>query len=139
MKNIWKEFKEFAFKGNVIDMAVGVVIGAAFSSIVNSLVGDIITPLIGLIFDKDFSALTATVGNVEIAYGAFVSAIINFFIVAIVLFLFIKGINTAKKLAEKKEEPKEPAAPTTKVCPFCKSEIALDATRCPHCTSKLDD
>lgn len=138
MKKVLKEFKEFAFKGNVLDMAVGVVIGAAFSAIVNSLVGDIISPLIGLIFDKDFSGLTATVGNVEIAYGAFISAIINFFIVAIVLFLFIKAINSARKLTEK-EEAKEEAAPTTKVCPFCKSEIALDATRCPHCTSKLDD
>ena len=136
MKKLWKEFKTFAFKGNVMDMAVGVVIGAAFSAIINSLVGDIISPLIGLLFDNDFSGLTAKVGNVDIAYGSFITAIINFFIVALVLFAIIKAFNGAEKSLKK---PEEPAAPTTKICPFCKTEIPLEATRCPHCTSDLKE
>ncbi|MBQ3663524.1 MAG: large conductance mechanosensitive channel protein MscL [Clostridia bacterium] len=137
MKKLWNEFKTFAFKGNVMDMAIGVIIGAAFGAIVSSLVGDIISPLIGLIFKQDFSTLTATVNEVEIHYGAFLSAVINFLIVAMVLFLVIKSINKASSLKKKPEEA--PAAPTTKVCPFCKSEIPIGATRCPHCTSELED
>lgn len=135
MKKLWKEFREFAFKGNVMDMAVGIVIGGAFTAIVTSLVGDIISPLIGLLFDNDFAGLTAKVGNVDIAYGSFITAVINFFIVALVLFAIIKAINKAKSI--KKEEPAPAEAPKTKVCPYCKSEIAIDATRCPHCTSEL--
>lgn len=137
MKKLWNEFKTFAFKGNVMDMAVGVIIGAAFGAIVSSLVGDIISPLIGLLFKQDFSTLTATVNEVEIHYGAFISAIINFLIVALVLFLVIKSFNKAGDLKKKPEEA--PAAPTTKVCPYCKSEIPVDAIRCPHCTSELKD
>ncbi len=138
MKKLWDEFKSFAFKGRVIDLAIGVVIGGAFGAIVTSLVNDIISPLIGLFFDTDLSVLTAKIGNVEISYGSFITAIINFFIIAIVLFLIVRSINAAeKKLAAKKEEA--PAEPTTKICPYCKSEIAIGATRCPHCTSKLDD
>ena len=136
MKKLWNEFKTFAFKGNVMDMAVGVIIGAAFGAIVSSLVGDIISPLIGLLFKQDFSTLTATVNEVEIHYGAFISAVINFLIVALVLFLVIKSFNKASNLKKKPEEA--PAAPTTKVCPYCKSEIPIGATRCPHCTSELD-
>ncbi len=136
MKKLWNEFKTFAFKGNVMDMAVGVIIGAAFGAIVSSLVGDIISPLIGLLFKQDFSTLTATVNEVEIHYGAFIAAVINFVIVALVLFLVIKSFNKASGLKKKPEEA--PAAPTTKVCPYCKSEIPIGATRCPHCTSELD-
>ena len=136
MKKLWNEFKTFAFKGNVMDMAVGVIIGAAFGAIVSSLVGDIISPLIGLLFKQDFSTLTATVNEVEIHYGAFIAAVINFVIVALVLFLVIKSFNKASDLKKKPEEA--PAAPTTKVCPYCKSEIPIGATRCPHCTSELD-
>ena len=138
MKKLLKEFKEFALKGNVLDMAIGVVIGAAFKAIVDSLVADVISPLIGLLFKNDFADLAATIGGVDIKYGAFITAIINFVIVAAVLFAVVKTINAAKKLTEKKEEPAAPAAPTTKVCPFCKSEISIDATRCPHCTSELE-
>ena len=137
MKKAWNEFKTFAFKGNVMDMAVGVIIGAAFGAIVSSLVGDIISPLIGLLFKQDFSTLTATVNEVEIHYGAFIAAVINFLIVALVLFAVIKAFNKAGDLKKKPEEA--PAAPTTKVCPFCKTEIPIGATRCPHCTSELED
>lgn len=135
MKKFMQEFREFAMQGNVLDMAVGVIIGAAFGAIINSLVNDIISPLIGLLFDTDFNALVATVGNVEIAYGAFITAIINFILIALVLFCIIKAANKAKEAASKKEPEAEP---TTKVCPYCLSEIPLAATRCPHCTSQLD-
>ena len=133
MKSLIKEFKEFALKGNVMDMAVGIIIGAAFTAIVTSLVDDIISPLIGLFVKVDFNDLVANVAGVDIKYGAFIMAIINFLIVAWVLFLVIKSLNKASNLKKKEEEE----APTTKVCPFCKSEIAIDATRCPNCTSEL--
>ncbi|MDO4176620.1 MAG: large conductance mechanosensitive channel protein MscL [Bacillota bacterium] len=136
MKSFIKEFKEFAMQGNVMDMAVGIVIGAAFTAIVTSLVDDIISPIIGLFVKVDFNDLVATACGVEIRYGAFIMAVINFLIVALVLFLIIKSINKAKKLGKK---PEEEAAPETKVCPYCKSEIAIDASRCPNCTSQLDE
>lgn len=136
MKKFFGEFKEFALRGNVMDLAVGVIIGAAFQAIINSLVNDVISPIIGLIADTDLSYLVATVGEVEIRYGAFLTAVINFIIMAFIIFFLVKGMNA---LAEhgKKKEPEKPAVPTTKVCPYCKSEIAIDATRCPHCTSEL--
>ncbi|MBQ1193854.1 MAG: large conductance mechanosensitive channel protein MscL [Lachnospiraceae bacterium] len=134
MKKLIEEFKKFAFKGNVIDMAVAVVIGAAFTAIVNSLVNDIISPLIGLIVSKDFSELTVNVGGVNIAYGSFIMAVINFFIVALVMFILVKSVNRVTNIGKKKEEK----APTTKKCPFCQSEIHIDAVRCPNCTSELD-
>ena len=133
MKSFLSEFKKFVLRGNVIDLAVGVIIGAAFQAIVNSLVDDIISPLIGLIADTDLSDMVATVGGVDIRWGAFVTAVINFIIMAFVIFLIVKGINKAAELSKKKEEEK----PTTKVCPHCKSEINIEATRCPHCTSEL--
>ena len=135
MKKFMQEFREFAMQGNVLDMAVGVIIGAAFGAIINSLVDDIISPIIGLIFDTDFSALVATIGNVEIGYGSFITAVINFLLIALVLFCIIKAANKAKEATEKKEPEAEP---TTKVCPYCLSEIPLAATRCGHCTSQLD-
>ncbi|MBR0126626.1 MAG: large conductance mechanosensitive channel protein MscL [Firmicutes bacterium] len=135
MKSLINEFKEFALKGNVMDMAVGIIIGAAFTAIVTSLVDDIISPLIGLFVKVDFNDLVANVAGVDIKYGAFIMAIINFLIVAWVLFLVIKSLNKASNLRKKEEEE----APTTKVCPFCKSEIAIDATRCPNCTSELSE
>ena len=133
MKNFLSEFKKFVLRGNVIDLAVGVIIGGAFQAIVNSLVEDIISPLIGLIADTDLSDMVATVGGVDIRWGAFVTAIINFIIMAFVIFLIVKGINKVTELGKKKEEEK----PTTKICPHCKSEINIEATRCPHCTSEL--
>ena len=158
-----KEFKEFALKGNIMDLAVGVIIGGAFQSIVNSLVNDIIMPFINIFTGKmDFSDLTFTIGNSSIKYGSFISAVINFLIVAFSLFLFIRYLNKLnKKLEEAKKqemmsrimggknlfkkvskEIKEEVVteePTTKLCPYCLSEIPYQATRCGHCTSKLKE
>ena len=139
MKKFFDEFKKFALRGNVMDLAVGVIIGGAFQAIVNSLTKDIISPLIGLIANTDFSYLVWMVGDVEIRYGAFITAIINFVIMAFVIFLFLKGINKLMSIGAKKEEPAAPAAPTTKKCPHCCSEIPIAATRCPHCTSELTE
>ena len=134
-KGFIKEFKEFISRGNVIDMAVGVIIGGAFTAIVNSLVNDIFNPLLGLITGgTDFSTLSFGFMDAQFMYGSFITAVINFLLVALVLFLVIKVMG---KLRRKKEEA--PAAPTTKVCPFCKSEISIEATRCPHCTSQLEE
>lgn len=143
-----KEFKEFINRGNVVDMAVGVMIGAAFKSIVDSVVADLISPLIGIVFQQDFSSLkivlreavldadgvTVLKEAISINYGAFIMAVVNFFIIAVILFVMVKMINTLRDGVKKKEEVVE-EAPTTKTCPYCKSEIAIDATRCPHCTS----
>ena len=133
-----KEFKEFIMRGNVMDLAVGVIIGGAFTAIVTSLNEDIITPLLGIFGGTDFSNLTVKLGSGEaapvLAYGNFITAIINFLITALVLFFILKAFNTA---AAKVKKPEAPAAPTTKVCPYCKSEIPVDATRCGHCTSQL--
>lgn len=141
MKNVKKfleEFKAFAMRGNVLDMAVGVVVGGAFNAIVTSLVGDIISPLIGILFSADFSQVVLTVNGSPIAIGSFINAVINFVIVAFSLFVVIKAANAASSLHKKKEEAPAPAAPTTKVCPYCQSEISIKAVRCPHCTSMLD-
>ena len=166
-----KEFKEFALKGNAIELAIGVVVGTAFQAIVKSLVDDVIMPLISVLFGNiDFSDWVLKIGNNTIKYGSFISAIVNFVLVAFTLFLVVKYINKlnkkieeatkeaklqeAKKIEElrkkskllgkliKKSETKEEApAPeaTTKLCPFCLSEINIKAIRCPHCTSKLDE
>lgn len=159
MKKFFKEFKEFALRGNVIDLAVGVIIGGAFQTIVKSLVDDLIMPLIGLVtggvnFADKFivlsgsgeitkeiaQAMTLTevreAGISVFAYGSFITAVLNFVIMAFVIFLFIKLLNNLHKIGKKKDEIVE-EAPTTKVCPFCKSEIAIEATRCAHCTSEL--
>ncbi|MBR3841946.1 MAG: large-conductance mechanosensitive channel protein MscL [Christensenellaceae bacterium] len=140
-----KEFKEFAMRGNVFDMAVGVVIGSTFTAIVNSLVGNIIMPLVSVITGGyDIASLgvelAPAVGEkpaVVLGYGAFLSAIVDFLLVAFVLFLFVKGMNKLREKSHKKEEP-APAPAPKRVCPFCKMEIADDATRCPHCTSVLE-
>ena len=137
---IWKEFKEFAFKGNVIDMAVGVMIGSAFTAIVNSVVNDLFTPVLSLLTKGvDFSAMGVALGEGEeaavFAYGNFIQAVINFFLVAICIFLFVKFIN---KLRTKKVEEPAPAPAPARKCPFCMSEIDEAATRCPHCTSQLN-
>lgn len=137
MKKFLKEFKEFAMRGNVMDLAVGVIIGGAFKGIVDSLVNDVVSPLIGLVAKKDFSALVFTVLGVEVHYGAFITAVINFIIMAFVIFLFVKLMNSLSALGKKEEAAVE--AVTTKTCPFCKSEIAIDAVRCAHCTSSLEE
>ena len=136
MKTFMAEFKKFVARGNVMDMAVGIIIGGAFTAIVTSLVDDILMPVLSLLTGGfDFSALCIVLGEGEKAatlnYGSFIAAIINFLLIALVIFMLIKAIN---KLSVKKEEA-APAA--TKECPFCKEQIALEAVRCPHCTSEL--
>lgn len=135
MKSFIKEFKEFAMQGNVMDMAVGIIIGGALTAIVTSLVEDILNPIIGLFVGDNFANLTAEFAGVTLGYGKFIMAVINFIIVALVIFCIIKTMNKANKLAKGNKEEEE-EAPTTKVCPFCKSEIDINATRCPHCTSE---
>lgn len=126
----FKEFKQFAMRGNVIDMAVGVVIGAAFSAIVNSLVANIITPLIGMLTGGiDITSLSVTVGTAVLEYGVFLNAILQFIIIAFCLFLVVKAMNKMKKPA--------PAPAPKRLCPYCKQEVHDEATKCPHCTSDL--
>ena len=142
-----KEFKEFAIKGNMIDLAVGVIIGGAFNALVTSLVDNMIMPLLSIVAGKlDFSnwfialdgnkyetlAKAQEAGAATLNYGTFLSGLINFVIMAFVVFLIVKGINRLKRTKD------EPEAVTTKVCPYCKSEIAIDAKRCPHCTSEVE-
>lgn len=142
-----KEFKEFIMRGNVIDMAVGIIIGMAFGAIVNSLVNDVLMPPIGLLLRKvDFTNLFINLsgtdyatlaeakkaGTAVIAYGAFINAVINFLIVAFVMFLLIRQVNRLKRKPEA-----APAAPPTGECPYCFSSIPVKASRCPHCTSEL--
>ena len=141
MKKFFSEFKEFIMRGNVMDLAVAVIIGAAFGAIVTALCDKIITPLIqliiGTIFGKSIDEMTQVLNVGPIEFGAFISAVINFIIMAFIIFLIIKAVNKAMDLGKKKEEEEEAA--TTKECPFCKSEISIDATRCPHCTSQLEE
>lgn len=140
MKNFFKEFEKFIMRGNVIDMAVGVIVGAAFQGIVNSLVNDVISPLLGLIANTDLSYLVLTVRGVDIKYGSFLTAVINFLIMAFVIFLLVKFINKIAELGirrDKEKKAEEPAKPVTKICPYCKSEIPMDAVKCCHCTSDL--
>ncbi len=138
-KGFISEFKKFILRGNVMDMAVGVIVGGAFTSIVTSLNQDILTPILGIFGGTDFSHLTVKLGSGEnapiLAYGNFLTAVINFLISAFVIFCLVKAINSLGDKFKRKEET--PAAPTTKKCPYCKSDIAIDATRCPHCTSEL--
>ena len=129
MKKFLAEFKAFALRGNVLDMAVGIIIGSAFTAIVKSLTDTFIQPLLNWILPTEDLPWFGT-------FAGFVTTVINFIVTAFVLFLIIKGINLLMSIGKKKEEA---AAPSTKICPYCKSEIALEASRCPHCTSNLDD
>ena len=150
-KGFAAEFKKFIMRGNVIDLAVGVIIGGAFQAIVKSLVDDIIMPVVGLAtkgidFTNWFIALDGNkyetlelakeAGAATLNFGSFISAILNFLIMALVIFIFVKAINT---VAEKARKPEAPAEPTTKKCPYCKSEISIEATRFPNCTSQLEE
>lgn len=138
MKKFLEEFKKFALRGNVLDMAVGVIIGGAFTGIVTSLTANFINPLLNFVLSGGqswgFLADGTTTWTASAAFAAFFTTVINFIITAFVLFCLIKGINALTSLGKKPEAPK---APTTKKCPFCLSEIPLAATRCPHCTSEL--
>lgn len=126
-------------RGNVLDLAVGVIIGAAFQAIVTSLTTDIISPILGLFGGMNFDQYALTIGDVSIGYGKFLTAVINFIIMAFVIFLIVKLVNKIMAIGKKPEEPEEPAEPTTKICPFCQSEISIKATKCPHCTSNIPE
>lgn len=137
MKKILNEFKEFISRGNVMDMAIGIIIGGAFTSVVSSLVADIINPFLGLFGGMNFDRLSWNImGDVTLNYGSFLTTILNFLIMAFVVFVIVKLMNTLSSRFSRKTEEEE-QAPTTKVCPFCKSEIDVEASRCPHCTSQL--
>ncbi|MBQ7822239.1 MAG: large conductance mechanosensitive channel protein MscL [Clostridia bacterium] len=161
---MFKEFKKFIMRGNVIDLAVGVIIGGAFQKIVTSLVNDLIMPLVGLItggvnFNDRFAILRlpeaglpegVTVdaittlaqakeyGVTTFNYGSFITTVLDFLIMAVVIFLMVKAINTINDMTAKKPAPEAPAAPTTKKCPYCLSEVPIEATKCAHCTSELE-
>ena len=154
MKKFMQEFKEFALKGNMIDMAIGVIIGGAFTALVGAFTTNIVNPLLALIpgvnsLDNALKivlkeAVTengeVVTEEVAIKFGAFISAIITFLILALIVFLVVKSINKVRAMEEARKAAANPPVeeePTTKVCPFCKSEIAIDAIRCPHCTSEL--
>ena len=125
-----KEFREFAIRGNVMDLAIAVIIGGAFGKIITSLVNDILMPLIGLLMGGvNFAELSITVGNAVVKWGAFVQSIIDFIIIAYVIFLLVRAMNRLKR--------EEPVTPTTKECPYCFTTIPLKASRCPNCTSEL--
>ncbi|NLW72243.1 MAG: large conductance mechanosensitive channel protein MscL [Chloroflexi bacterium] len=154
---LFREFKEFVVKGNALELAVGVIIGGAFGAVVNSLVKDILMPPIGLLLGKvDFTNLYIPLnaaaralpagttlteaqdsGAIVLAYGSFLTTVISFVIIAFCIFLVIKALNQARRSADIKAG-KNPDAPTNKACPFCKSDIPIAATRCPHCTSQLE-
>lgn len=126
-----KEFKEFVMRGNVLDLAIAVIIGGAFGKIVASLVNDILMPLIGLLMGGvNFSELSVTVGAAQVKWGLFLQTVIDFLVIAFVIFLIVKAANSMKKAPP-------PADPTTKECPHCFTSIPIKATRCPHCTSEL--
>jgi large conductance mechanosensitive channel len=129
-----KEFKEFIMRGNVLDLAVAVIIGGAFGKIIASIVNDMVMPLVGLLLGKiNFSELAWTVGSASVKYGAFIQTIVDFIIVAFIIFLIVKSANAMKKPAA----APAPAAPTTKECPYCFTAIHIEATRCPNCTSEI--
>jgi large conductance mechanosensitive channel len=133
-KIMLKEFKAFIMRGNVLDLAVAVILAAAFGKIITSLVNDIIMPIVGLLLGGvNFNELTTTIGTVVINWGAFLQATVDFIIVAFIVFLIVKGANNMKKAPA----PAAPAEPTTKECPHCFSTISIKATRCPQCTSEL--
>ena len=155
-KGIIGEFKEFALKGNVVDLAIGVIIGGAFQGIVKSLVDDIIMPLVSGIFGNvDFTnrylvlrgdvpagtslAAAKEMGAITFNYGSFITVLINFLILAVIIFLMVKAINKLRDIPLKKKVEIIEEAPTTKMCPYCKTEISIEAVRCPHCTSDLKE
>ena len=157
MKKFFSDFKAFALKGNVVDMAVGVIIGGAFGAIVTSLINDIIMPLLGLIIKADFTQWFVPLGEVPegtahtaeamaeagvsvFHYGKFISAIIYFILIALCIFIVVRMLRKAEEKAKemhKKEEEKPAEEKKPRLCPYCKQEVADDATRCPHCTSEL--
>lgn len=139
MKKLMEEFKEFIMRGNVLDLAVGVIIGGAFQGIVSSLCDDLITPLIQFVISKaigvnSIEEMTKVLNVQTFKFGSFISAVINFLIMAAIIFAVVKAVNKVMSLSGKNKE----IEPTTKQCPFCMSEIDIKATRCPHCTSIIE-
>lgn len=130
-----KEFRDFIMRGNVVDLAVGIVIGVAFGALVTSFVGDILTPLLGLLSVPDFSTLSFEVGKARVSYGLFLNALISFILVAAAIFFFV--VKPVNAMNARMKKPEASAEPTTKSCPFCATDIPVSATRCPHCTSQL--
>lgn len=148
---MWNEFKRFAVKGSMIDLAIGIIIGGAVGKVITSLVNDILMPPIGLLLARvNFASLYINLGRTKyptfdaakaagaptINVGLFFGTVIDFFLIALVIFFMVRAMNRLREMTEKKVVVPAPT-PTTKVCPFCKSEISIDATRCPHCTSEL--
>lgn len=133
MKKFFEEFKAFAMRGNIIDLSIGVIIGGAFTAIVTSLTQNFIQPILDLVTRAHPQLYT--INEIMGFFSSFITAVINFIITALVLFIILKTVNKIAALG-KKEEPKEP---TTKTCPYCKSKIAIDAVRCPHCTSVIEE
>jgi len=133
-KKFIHEFKEFALRGNVMSLAVGVIIGSSFQGVVASLTENILSPIIGLFTKQNFDSLSLSVLGTTLRYGAFITSVINFIIMAFVVFLLVRAMNKLLTLGEQKKEPPVPA----RLCPFCKSALHKDATRCPACTSALE-
>lgn len=139
-KNFIDEFKEFITRGNVLDLAVGVIIGGSFKTIVDSLTSDIISPILGIFGGLDFSNMVITIKNVNIRYGSFITSIINFLIMALIIFIFVKSINKIISIGANivKNNVEAEKIITKKTCPFCCTEIDIKAVKCPNCTSELE-
>jgi len=134
MRKFFNEFKEFALRGNVMNLAVGIIIGVAFQDVVSSLTDNILSPILGIFLNQNFDAWHLSVFGVDIRYGAFITSLINFVIMAFVIFLIVKLMNRLTCIGKK---PTEAAPATTRGCPFCTTEISIEATRCPACTSEV--
>ena len=135
MKKLLNEFKEFVFRGNVFNLAIGIIIGAAFQNIVTSLTDNILSPIIGLFMGKNFNEWQLNVHGVDILYGAFITSVINFIIMAFVIFILVKFVNKMMSVTKKPPRQEEPV---TRKCPFCMTDISVEATRCPACTSNVN-
>lgn len=133
MKKFFAEFKEFALRGNVVNLAVGMIIGLAFQGVVTSLTDHMLSPLIGLFIGQNFDSLAWHVFGVTLQYGAFITSVLNFFILAFVVFLIVRAMNRLDVAAKSKQQPQ----PAARHCPFCMTQLAQGATRCPACTSTL--
>ena len=135
MRKFLQEFKEFALKGNALSLAVGVIIGGAFQGVIKSLTDNILSPIIGMLTGQNFDALEVQFLGVTLKYGAFITSVLNFLILAFVVFLMVRAMNRVASIVRKPEPPK----PDPRVCPYCRTEVHKEAARCPACTSELED
>jgi len=133
LKKFFHEFREFALRGNVMSLAVGVIIGSSFQGVVTSLTDNVLSPIIGLFTKQNFNSLELGVLGITLRYGAFITSVINFIIMAFVVFMLVRAMNRLLTLGEQKKEPAAPA----RLCPFCKTVLHKEATRCPACTSEV--